>query len=107
LQWAWTDCWPPVRLIKPTGKPGQNAVVKGRVFHLSYAEPEEIVKFKWSVSGHKRELRSEWMEDIFLANRRTDCHPTTKLWWNAIPFDKSTMPDCLKSHENFHKEIIR
>ena len=102
--YACTDVWAPVRIIRPKGS--GDVTLHGTVYHLGYAISPELMKFKWSCHGHYNELRPEWMNDIFLANVKNNCHPTTRNWWNAEPFDKNTLPLTLKAHPNYGKELI-
>ena len=105
FDYACSDVWAPVRIIRPKGI--GDTTLQGCVYHFGYAIPENLMLYKWMIHGHLRELRPEWMKDVFLANRKTDCHPTTRNWWNAMPFDKTTLPDSLKAHANYGKELIR
>lgn len=107
LGWANSDTWAPVRIIRPRGH--GDATLHGTVFHCGYAISPELVAFKQSCHGHKSEWRPRWFEDIFMAwpERKTDLHPTTKLWWNALPFRADELPQCLREHPNFGKEVIR
>jgi hypothetical protein len=100
------DVWGPVRIIKPGGS--GDKTIKGTVYHLGYSQSEALVSYKWTCHGHKQELRPEWWSEIFLKPERTrDLHPVVKDWWNAEPFDKTTLPESLKNHENYGKLLIR
>ena len=104
--YACVDVWQPIRILNFNGN-GKRSF-PATIYHMSYAQRVEIVRYKIMVSGHKNEFRPEWFNDIFLANRKEDCHPTVKHgWWNAMPFDKLTLPKILKTHPNYEKEIIQ
>jgi hypothetical protein len=104
FSFACTDVWNPLRIIKPRGNGEQT--LEGKIYHFGYGQSSKMVQFKFSVSVHKPELRPEWWQDIFLANRREDCHPTCLNWWRAEPFDKTTVPASLKAHANYSLDLI-
>lgn len=84
--------------------------VKCKIYHFGCCQKEEIVRFKWNVSGHKHELRHNWIDDVYLAwspsNNIPDLHPVARNLWNAAEYDKQTLPDILKNHVNFNKEVV-
>jgi hypothetical protein len=91
----------------------QDKECKLRIYHFSTCQSEEIVRFKWKVSGHASELRHNWIDDIYLAwtpeNQIQNVHPVAYLpnpIWNAVPFDKNTLPELLKQHPNFNKALV-
>lgn len=102
--WACRDVWAPVRIINPRGS--GEATLQGCVYHFGYAISEQLMRFKWSCHGHIAELRPEWMEDIFVTNRRTDCHPVVRDWWNAQPFDRRELPISLRLNPNYDLDLI-
>ncbi len=103
------DGFTPCRIINLRNKSGQDNV-NLRIYHFSTAQNIETVRFKWNVSGHKDELRRNWIDDIYLkwtpSNQFGDLHPVAFNLWNAVGFDKNTLPYVLMSHVNFEKEII-
>ncbi len=107
FDWVCRDPWAPVRLIRPKGHGDQ--ILEGKIFHCGYCQSEKIVKFKLGCHGHKSELRPGWFEEIFLAfpERLTDLHPVVFNWWNAERFDKTSLPDTLKTHVNYSKEVVK
>ena len=106
--WACTDQMAPVRLIKPTGSGTMYLPKVGQVYHFGYAQRPETVRYKWSIHGHRNELRPGWYEDVFSRwpERKNDLHPTCKDIWNAEPFDKGKMPPLLRKHPFFGLEVI-
>jgi hypothetical protein len=104
FSWACKDVWQPSRLLNTRGY--GKVVTDAPVYHMSYAQRPEIVEYKIKVSGHHDEIRKRWFRDKFLANEKNDVHPTVNLWWDAKPFDKTTLPPLLKSHPNYDKEVI-
>jgi hypothetical protein len=95
----------------------QDINCKCRIYHFSTCQNIDIVRFKWNVSGHKHELRHRWIEDIYL--RWTPENMNEEIWrscgglhcvalnlWNVINFDKTTIPDILKAHPNYNKDVV-
>jgi len=101
----------PVRLYKLDGKELSEAILdnpdkKTNIFHFGYAIPDKYMQFKWECSGHKSELKPGWLDNTWANNIQTDCHPVSRDMWDTESFDKNTLPDILKQHPNFNKEII-
>lgn len=81
----------------------------GVVNHMGYATTPEIVAYKWQIHGHKNELRRDvnWFQDVFMANRQTDCHPVGSEYWNAEPVNPlDTMPYWMEQHPFFEMDVI-
>lgn len=103
------DSFVPYRIVnlRNSGGLGQ---VDCRIYHFSTAQKLETVRFKWNISGHKDELRKNWIDGIYLAwtpeNNMLDLHPVALGLWNATPFNKETLPEILKQHPNFNKESL-
>lgn len=95
------DGFRPVRFYKH-GQVSQSEV-KCTVYHFGYAQKVETLKYKFSCHGHKPELRENWIDEVYLKDGLTDLHPVSLGLWNAVPFDKNTLPEFLKSHPNFNK----
>lgn len=109
FDYACYDGFTPIRITNLKNKDGQG-VVNCRYYHFSCAQSEEIVRFKWNVSGHKNEIRQNWVDEVWKAwtpeNNFGDLHPVARGLWNATPFDKTKLPDLLKHHPNYEKELI-
>lgn len=84
--------------------------LKCRIYHFSTCQSIETVRFKWNVSGHRNELKPNWIDGVYLAwnpeQNQQDLHPVSIGLWNTVPFDKSTLPEVLKSHPNYNREQI-
>lgn len=111
FSWACHDSFIPYRIVNlRNAKDAGTGQVDCRVYHFSTAQAIETVRFKWGVSGHKDELRKGWIDKIYLGwtpeNGLKDLHPVAIGLWNATPFDKNTLPEVLKRHVNFNKELI-
>lgn len=103
------DGYRPIRIINLRANGGEGEV-NLRIYHFSTAQKFETIKYKWLCSGHKDELRQNWFDEVYKAwspeNNFTDLHPVAFGLWNATPFDKTTLPDILKQHPNYGKEVI-
>jgi hypothetical protein len=109
FDYACYDSFIPYRIVNLRNGGGLGQV-DCRIYHFSTAQKLETVRFKWNVSGHKDELRRGWIDDIYLAwtpeNQIKDLHPVALGLWNATPFNKTTLPEILKSHPNYNKILI-
>ncbi len=102
------DGFRPIRITNLRVPENTQGEVPLRIYHFSTAQSDRTVKYKWSVSGHRDELRPLWM-DRYLNWQDVSCgdlHPTSVGLWNAVPFDKTTLPESLKKHPNYGKDKI-
>jgi hypothetical protein len=102
------DHFAPIRITKLSGVANTTKNLHGTVYHFGYAQRDEIMKYKWSCHGHQDELRKDWMSQKYFGYQpeMTDLHPVAIGLWNPSPFDKANLPDILKGHPNYNKEII-
>lgn len=104
------DAQMPTRLTRIKGGEGERYLDsqngKWEVNHMGYAVPTKYIEYKLDVSGHHLEFRPDWLETRWKANAMTDVHPVIFNWWNAEPYDISRLPEALKVHPNYGKEII-
>jgi hypothetical protein len=101
------DGFTPVRFMNlHRDRSGSTAVVPCTVYHFSCAQSREIMDFKYEIHGHKDEIRPNWLNGIYYGDQIQDVHPTSYGLWNAVPFDKNTLPESLKAHPNFNKDRI-
>ena len=107
FNYACQDVWAPVRALNMRA-PGGQTTINGRVFHFGYAQCLKTVQYKIDIHGHKNEWRKDWFDHIYRGwpTRKTDLHPTTFNWWNAEPFDKTTLPSDLKAHPYYGLDVI-
>lgn len=109
FDYACYDGFIPYRIVNLRNH-GGTGQVDCRVYHFSTAQNIETIRFKWNVSGHKDELRKNWIDDIYLKwtpeNQFNDLHPVAFGLWNATKFNKELLPEILKLHPNFNKETI-
>lgn len=100
------DGFRPIRIINLNNTNTDPATVKCRIYHFSCAQSEVISRYKWNVSGHKDELRTNWIDNTLYGDSGTDLHPVAIGLWNAQPFDKTILPELLKQHPNYSKPLI-
>lgn len=105
----------PIRIIKPKMKEGEFlaagrpvAVAERVIHHFGYAQRSDIVRYKMGIHGHRNEFRRDvnWFDDVFMANRQTDCHPVGSEYWNAEAIPDSAIPEILAEHPYRHLEVI-
>lgn len=100
------DGFTPVRItnLHNTGAMG---ILNCKVYHFSCAQSARIMNYKYAIHGHKDEIREGWLEQTYFGwHGQPDLHPVSIGLWNATPFDKTTLPESLKNHANYNKEII-
>lgn len=102
------DGFTPIRFVNLVGH--GNFVVDGKIYHFSCAQSYLTMRYKLSVTGHKDEIKPNWLEHVYLRwskeNNFGDLHPTAIGLWNACDFDKNSLPSILKRHPNFNKDAI-
>lgn len=79
------------------------------ISHFGYAQCPEIVAYKWRIHGHFNELRRDcdWFNEVFMANRQTDCHPVGSEFWNVEPVNPlDYLPAWMVEHPYFGMEVI-
>jgi len=111
FSWACYDGFRPIRIENLRNHNHiQNLECPLTIYHFSTAQREEIMRYKYSIFGHASEIKPNWLNEVFYKwspeNNIQDLHPVSIGLWNAVPFDKETLPKYLKDHPNFNKEII-
>lgn len=99
-----------VNLRNPSGATDESDLCKLRIYHFSTCQSIDTIRFKWNVSGHANELRPGWIDSVYLGwqpsmvdEPRQNLHPVAHDIWNAVRFDKSTLPEVLKNHPNYNR----
>ncbi len=102
------DSFAPIRLININSETNKEASIVGKIYHFSCAQSDVIMRYKYLIHGHRDELRPNWLEETYFnwKEGQNDLHMTSFDLWNATSFDKNTLPQILKEHKNFNKEII-
>lgn len=107
---ACRDAQMPTRLTRINGGEGERYLDSGNrkweVNHMGYAVPTKYIEYKLQVSGHHSEFRPDWLDTRWKAHALTDLHPVIFNWWNAEPYDISRLPEALKVHPNYGKNLI-
>ena len=88
----------------------QNLECSLTIYHFSTAQSEPVMRYKYKIFGHASEIKNNWLNEIHYGwnpkNNFSDLHPVSINLWNAVEFDKNTLPEFLKQHPNFNKELI-
>lgn len=99
----------PVRLYIP----GNDETKTGRIwddviYHFGYARSLSDMQYKIETSAHRGEWRPGWWGNVFtrFPERLTDLHPVVNDMWNAEPYDKTCLPDFMREHPYYTKEVI-
>lgn len=102
------DGFCPIRITNLKAANNEQEFIHGIVYHFSCAQSEKIMDYKYLIHGHKDEIRSGWLETTYKKwqEGQDDLHPVSIGLWNAIKFDKKTLPSLLKTHPNYMKEVI-
>lgn len=101
------DQFLPERIINLHNAFGTHGTIDARIYHFGYAQSDRIIKYKFLTSGHKNELRPDFMDKYFnWKEGDTDVHPTSYGLWTPTFFDKTILPDILRNHSNYSKETI-
>lgn len=112
FDWACYDGFRPIRIENLRNQnEKQNHECHLTVYHFSTCQKESIMRYKYKVFGHANEIKQNWLDGVHYAwtpeNNFGDLHPVSIGLWNAVPFDKTTLPDTLHFHENYKKQLIR
>ena len=103
------DGFYPTRFHVVKGKVGAEIIHVGKIYHMGYAMPEDLTKYKISVHGHK-DILNTWLSTKWLNYKRgvtTLLHPDSQtVWIETEPFDKTTLPQILKDHPFYELERI-
>lgn len=111
FSWYCTDEMWPIRIVcpkKPEGIFNLGVEPERRIFHFGYARSLRDIEYKLQVQGHRGEWRSEWWDryKAWPSSGNNDFHPVCQNVWNITPFDKSLLPEYLKDHPYYNKDVI-
>jgi hypothetical protein len=111
FNYACFDSFAPIRYINIHNKYGQeNFPVP--VYHFGCAQRMEIMRYKLLIHGHKAEIRNNWLTEVYERWQpgmiiENGLHLVAhNLWPQAAYFDKTKLPEILKSHFNYPKDVI-
>lgn len=79
-----------------------------QVWHFGYARTVQDVEYKIAIHGHKSEINNNsWVHNKYAPFPPVqDVHPTCVNTWNPIPFDRNELPEIMRSHPYWDKEVI-
>jgi hypothetical protein len=113
FRYGCTDGQWPIRLYLPKSERDEVAwyerMTPNRyIHHMGYAISRAHMEYKWMLSIHRQELRSEWFSEIYdkFPERLVDVHPVSKDMWNADPIDLGELPACLITHPYRFLEVV-
>ena len=89
------DDFQPTRFVNLNNKDFSYGVIKCKIYHFSYSQPIEIIKYKLQVSGHFDEFRKDWLpmyEAWEFGNGTKKLHPTTLGVWEDVKEYTGTLP---------------
>lgn len=111
FDWVCTDGFRPIRIENLHRQSHtQDLNLKQTIYHFSTCQPIEIMAYKYGVFGHAHEVRHGWLNDVYYGWSPDapfdDVHCVARGIWNPRPFDKTTLPEILKNHENYNKRTV-
>ena len=105
------DRFGPLRIHNMKSKNKTAAMIDGTIYHFGYAINEATMNYKLAIHGHKDEWRADWLDRWLAWTPETvgeNWHPCTDAYWHTVePFDKTILPDYLKTHPYYNVPIIR
>ena len=103
------DGFYPTRFHVVNGEDRAEIIHAGKIYHMGYALPEDLTRYKISVHGHK-DIKGSWIYDKWLNYKRgvtKYLHPDSQtVWIETEGFDKTTLPQILKEHPFYNLEKI-
>lgn len=76
-----------------------------RIHHYGYALPIDVTRYKMGIHGHKAEFPNpNWFDEVWLANRQTDCHPIGSDYW--MQTEDVDVPEFMQDHPFANLEVI-
>lgn len=113
FNYACYDGFTPIRFHNLHNKDENGCgVVDATVYHFGCAQRMEIMRYKLLIHGHFSEIRPNWLKDVYerwepgMVIDKGLHLVAHDLWPQATPYDKNTLPDILKNHPNFGKDVI-
>jgi hypothetical protein len=114
FNWVVTDGFYPIRIHNMHSIVSETKTIgnaqEQNIYHFGYAQREEIVKYKIGIHGHRGSWKKNWLKEKFLdfdPLTTTLMHPDSEqVWVKAETFDKTTLPEMLKSHPYYNLEKI-
>lgn len=103
------DGFYPTRFHVVGGKEEAAIIHVGKIYHMGYALPEDLTRYKISVHGHK-DIKGSWIHTKWINYKKGHTkllHPDSEtVWIETEPFDKTTLPQILKDHPYYNLDKI-
>jgi hypothetical protein len=106
------DGFAPIRYINLHNKDGQENF-DATIYHFGCAQRMEIMQYKLLIHGHLPELRQGWLEKVYSSwyeGKETPGGLHLTAWnpplWQAEKYDKTQLPQILREHFNYNKDVI-
>jgi len=81
-----------------------------KIYHFGYAQPRDIMQYKWAIHGHQDELIAGWFNNVYFGYQKgvtKGLHPVSmQIWHETKDFDRNTLPDFMHEHPFFNLEKI-
>ena len=106
-----TDSFRPVRLTHLRERNiQQEPSIKATIYHFGYAIRKKVMEYKIAIHGHKSEWKAGWLDEWNnwqSGMRYGKFHPVSnEIWLEIKDFDKSKLPEFMRSHKFYNQEII-
>ncbi|MHB8410267.1 MAG: hypothetical protein ACYDHY_19720 [Acidiferrobacterales bacterium] len=90
-KWYCDDGFQPNRFVNLNNTGHSEQTINCKIYHFSYCQPVDIIKYKLQISGHHDEFRSDWLE-IYEKwtpeNQLHKLHPVSlQVWEEAKPYN--------------------
>lgn len=84
--------------------------IQAKIYHFGYAIKRRDMEYKMQIHGHRPEIREEWLSiwnNWQAENTEGNFHPTSfDIWLKIKQFDRNQLPEIMKKHPYFTREII-
>ena len=104
------DGFSPIRIHNLRREGGTGHGLPTKIYHFGTCQKNSVMDYKYLCHGHKAEIRPNWLQEVYYpwspSNRIPNLHPVAHGIWHAEDFDKTSLPDYIKTHANFNKEVV-
>jgi hypothetical protein len=110
FNWVVSDFFYPIRIHNLKSNNKEHKTVNGKIYHFGYCQRWDTFNYKLKIHGHRAEFKNNWIVDKYLnfdPKVTKKMHPCSEdVWLYAEPFDKTTLPEMLKTHPYYNLEKI-
>lgn len=100
----------PERIVIPSRKERTFGLLDMKpIAHTGYAIPDELLRYKLHIHGHKQEMRQDidWYNTRWKVNAQADCHWTMiDRWYPQLINPRDYLPVLMTSHPYWEKDLI-